>query len=100
MTSGYNIAGPEVEAARLAHEAVAECAVICVPDEDRGTIVLAHVILGAGEKPSDAMAKLLPDHVKAAIANCKFPSSIAFAKELPKTESGKIQRFKLREDMS
>ena len=100
VSSGYNIAGPEVEAALLAHEAVAECAVIGVPDEDRGTIMQAHAVLGAGETPSEAMAKLLQDHVKAAIAPCKYPRSIAFAKELPKTESGKIQRFKLREDMS
>jgi len=96
VSSGYNIAGPEVEAALLAHEAVAECAVIGAPDEERGTIVQAHVVLGAGEIPSNAMTKLLQDHVKAAIAPYKYPRSIVFAKELPKTESGKIQRFKLR----
>lgn len=100
VSSGYNIAGPEVEAALLAHEAVAECAVVGVPDEERGMIVRAHVVLGAGEVPSDAMAKLLQDHVKASIAPYKFPRLIVFAKELPKTESGKIQRFKLRTDAS
>lgn len=98
VSSGYNIAGPEVEAALLAHEAVAECAVIGVPDAERGTIVQAHVVLGAGEAPSAAMTKLLQDHVKATIAPYKYPRSIVFAKDLPKTESGKIQRFKLRKD--
>ena len=96
VSSGYNIAGPEVEAALLSHEAVAECAVIGVPDEDRGAIVEAHVVLGAGEVPSDALAKLLQNHVKATIAPFKYPRSVVFAKDLPKTESGKIQRFKLR----
>ncbi|CUH74703.1 Benzoate--CoA ligase [Tritonibacter multivorans] len=97
VSSGYNIAGPEVEAALLAHDAVAECAVIGIPDEARGTIVQAHVVLGASETPSEAMAKQLQDHVKATIAPFKYPRSVVFAKELPKTESGKIQRFKLRE---
>ena len=98
VSSGYNIAGPEVEAALLSHDAVVECAVIGAPDEDRGSIVQAHVVLGAGEVPSDALAKQLQDYVKAEIAPFKYPRSIVFAKELPKTESGKIQRFKLRED--
>ena len=97
VSSGYNIAGPEVEAALLAHEAVAECAVIGAPDEDRGSIVQAHVVLSAGEVPSDALTKLLQDHVKATIAPFKYPRSVVFTKALPKTESGKIQRFKLRE---
>ncbi|MEM9578577.1 MAG: AMP-binding protein [Pseudomonadota bacterium] len=97
VSGGYNIAGPEVEAALLAHEAVAECAVIGVPDDDRGSIVEAHVVLGAGEVPSDALVKLLQDHVKATIAPFKYPRSVVFTKALPKTESGKIQRFKLRE---
>ena len=97
VSSGYNIAGPEVEAALLSHEAVAECAVIGVPDDDRGEIVEAHVVLGAGESPSDAMAKLLQAHVKATIAPYKYPRSVVFTKALPKTESGKIQRFRLRD---
>ena len=90
----------EVEAALLAHESVAECAVIGVPDEERGSIVQAHVVLGARQAPSDAMAKLLQDHVKASIAPYKYPRSIIFAETLPKTESGKIQRFRLRKDGS
>ncbi len=97
VSSGHNIAGPEVEAALLSHEAVAECAVIGAPDAERGSIVEAHVVLGAGETPSDEMAKRLQDHVKATIAPFKYPRSVVFAKALPKTESGKIQRFKLRE---
>ena len=96
VSSGYNIAGPEVEAALLAHDAVAECAVIGAPDEDRGAIVEAHVVLSAGEVPSDALVKLLQDHVKATIAPFKYPRSVVFTKALPKTETGKIQRFKLR----
>ncbi|MFZ7091223.1 AMP-binding protein [Primorskyibacter sp. 2E233] len=96
VSSGYNIAGPEVEAALLAHEAVAECAVIGVPDDDRGALVEAHVVLSDGEEPSNALVKLLQDHVKATIAPFKYPRSVVFTKALPKTESGKIQRFKLK----
>ncbi|WP_298961221.1 AMP-binding protein [uncultured Roseibium sp.] len=96
LSSGYNIAGPEVEAALLSHEAVAECAVIGVPDADRGAIVEAHVVLGADHEASDLMIKALQDHVKATIAPFKYPRSIVFADALPKTESGKIQRFRLR----
>lgn len=98
VSSGYNIAGPEVEAALLAHEAVAECAVIGIPDVDRGSIVQAHVVLGSGAEASEAMIKLLQDHVKATIAPFKYPRSVVFTTALPKTESGKIQRFKLREE--
>ncbi|WP_170763311.1 AMP-binding protein [Ruegeria lacuscaerulensis] len=97
VSSGYNIAGPEVEAALLAHEAVAECAVIGIPDRDRGSIVQAHVVLSSDAVPDDSLAQLLQDHVKASIAPYKYPRSVVFAKTLPKTESGKIQRFKLRE---
>ena len=97
VSSGYNIAGPEVEAALLAHDAVAECAVIGVPDEDRGSIVQAHVVLGPGHNPSADLIKALQDHVKATIAPFKYPRSVHFTKALPKTESGKIQRFKLRD---
>jgi 2-aminobenzoate-CoA ligase len=96
ISSGYNIAGPEVEAALLAHDHVAECAVIGVPDADRGMIVQAHVVLRAGDADA-AMAKALQDHVKAQIAPYKYPRSIVFCDALPKTESGKIQRFRLKE---
>lgn len=96
ISSGYNIAGPEVEAALLAHDAVAECAVIGAPDEARGEIVEAHVVLSTAHLPSDALTKLLQDHVKASIAPYKYPRSIVFTKELPKTETGKIQRFRLK----
>ena len=96
VSSGYNIAGPEVEASLLSHKAVAECAVIGVPDPERGSIVEAHVILGKDQTPSEALIKSLQDHVKATIAPFKYPRSVIFAQELPKTESGKIQRFRLR----
>jgi 2-aminobenzoate-CoA ligase len=96
LSAGYNIAGPEVEAALLSHDAVAECAVIGVSDADRGQIVQAHIVLGPGEVASEAMAKKLQDHVKAVIAPYKYPRSVVFAKSLPKTATGKIQRFKLR----
>lgn len=96
ISSGYNIAGPEVEAALLSHEAVSECAVIGAPDEARGSIVEAHVVLSAGHMPSEALVKLLQDHVKASIAPFKYPRSVVFAKGLPKTETGKIQRFRLK----
>ncbi|WP_264214325.1 AMP-binding protein [Leisingera thetidis] len=96
ISSGYNIAGPEVEAALLAHEAVAECAVIGVPDAARGSIVEAHVVLAEGQEASEQTVKLLQDHVKSAIAPYKYPRSVVFWQALPKTETGKIQRFRLR----
>ncbi|WP_415715624.1 AMP-binding protein [Roseibium sp.] len=98
ISSGYNIAGPEVEAALLSHPAVSECAVIGVPDESRGSIVEAHVVLAEGEEPSDEVIKALQDHVKATIAPFKYPRSVVFTQTLPKTETGKIQRFRLRPD--
>ncbi len=98
LSSGYNIAGPEVEAALLAHEAVAECAVIGLPDEDRGAIVEAHVVLSTSAVPGPEMVKLLQDHVKSTIAPYKYPRSVVFTKALPKTETGKIQRFRLRSE--
>lgn len=96
ISSGYNIAGPEVEAALLSHPAVAECAVVGKPDEDRGAIVEAHVVVAPGHTPGDALAKDLQDHVKATIAPFKYPRSICFTEALPKTETGKIQRFRLK----
>ena len=98
VSAGYNIAGPEVEAALLSHKDVAECAVIGIPDESRGTIVQAHVVLRQGVSSSDALIKLLQTHVKTEIAPYKYPRSVVFLSELPKTQTGKIQRFRLRED--
>ena len=96
LSSGYNIAGPEVEAALLAHAEVLECAVIGAPNEERGQIVEAHVVLAEGVARDEATAKRLQDHVKAVIAPYKYPRSIRFLDALPKTETGKIQRFRLR----
>ncbi|GGA05327.1 AMP-binding protein [Neptunicoccus cionae] len=98
VSSGYNIAGPEVEAALLAHEQVAECAVIGAPDDERGTIVVAHVVLQSGTA-DDATAKALQDFVKAQIAPYKYPRRIVFTEGLPKTQTGKIQRFLLKQDV-
>lgn len=98
VSSGYNIAGPEVEAALLAHEAVVECAVVGAPDEERGAIVEAHVVLAEGFKDDALMVKTLQDHVKSTIAPYKYPRSVVFCESLPKTQTGKIQRFRLRKD--
>lgn len=96
ISAGYNIAGPEVEAALLSHESVAECGVIGAPDDERGMIVEAHVVLKPGHAADDATAKALQDHVKATIAPYKYPRRVVFIDALPKTETGKIQRFRLR----
>ena len=97
ISSGYNIAGPEVEAALLAHAEVSECAVIGVPDTERGQIVEAHVVLVAGIAADELTRKRLQDHVKAVIAPYKYPRSVKFVEALPKTQTGKIQRFRLKE---
>ncbi len=97
VSSGYNIAGPEVEAALLAHPDVIECAVIGAPDAERGIIVQAHVVLREGVAADAATAKALQDFVKATIAPYKYPRSVIFTAALPKTESGKIQRFRLKD---
>ncbi|MEI6160631.1 MAG: hypothetical protein WCP77_12400 [Roseococcus sp.] len=96
ISSGYNIAGPELEAALLAHPAVRECGVVGTPDPERGMLVTAHVVLHAGFMPDDAMRKALQDHVKAEIAPYKYPRRVIFAKTLPRTGTGKLQRFALR----
>ena len=96
ISSGYNIAGPEVEATLLSHEKVVECGVIGVPDEKRGHIVEAHIVIKQGIEPSENLAHELQDFVKANIAPYKYPRSIKFIKELPKTQTGKVQRFRLR----
>ena len=96
ISGGYNIAGPEVESALLLHPAVAECGVVGWPDEARGQIVKAFVVLKPGEAADAAMAKTLQDFVKASIAPYKYPREIEFRTSLPRTETGKLQRFRLR----
>jgi len=97
VSAGYNIAGPEVEAALLAHPDVAECGVVGAPDGSRGIIVQAHVVLRAGVMPCEAKVRELQDFVKQTIAPYKYPRSVIFTEALPKTESGKIQRFRLKQ---
>jgi 2-aminobenzoate-CoA ligase len=96
VSAGYNIAGPEVEGALLSHPAVLECAVVGAADEERGHIVEAHVVLAAGQVGDNLMVKLLQDHVKAVIAPYKYPRRVVFVAALPKTQTGKIQRFRLK----
>ena len=96
ISAGYNIAGPEVEAALLSHKQVLECAVIGTPDDNRGAIVQAHIVLTEDSTESDELKIELQDYVKAKIAPFKYPRSIIFKNSLPKTQTGKIQRFLLR----
>ncbi|MDR7222825.1 benzoate-CoA ligase family protein [Aminobacter aminovorans] len=96
VSAGYNIAGPEVEAALFSHPEVAECAVIGAEDGERGQIVEAYVVLVQGVAADAATVKRLQDHVKATIAPYKYPRSVKFIDALPKTQTGKIQRFRLR----
>ena len=96
ISSGYNIAGPEVEAALLSHPDVAECGVVGSPDEARGMIVKAYVVLAPGVLGDAALTTALQDYVKRAIAPYKYPRAIEFVVQLPKTETGKLQRFALR----
>jgi 2-aminobenzoate-CoA ligase len=97
ITSGYNVGGPEVEDALLRHPAVAECGVIGKPDEERGMIVKAFCVLKPGHEGDAAMVKVLQEHVKASIAPFKYPREIQFVDSLPRTETGKLQRFRLRQ---
>ena len=97
ISAGYNIAGPEVEGALLQHPAVAECGVVGMPDEDRGQIVQACVVLKPGHAADAAMEKALQEHVKQTIAPFKYPRKVVFMDALPRTETGKLQRFKLRQ---
>lgn len=96
ISAGYNIAGPEVEAALLAHPDVSECAVIGAEDEERGQRVQAYIVLQKGAIQSDEMIKRLQDHVKQVIAPYKYPRRILFVEALPKTPTGKIQRYLLK----
>ncbi len=96
ISGGYNIAGPEVESALLLHPAVAECGVIGVADADRGQIVKAFVVLKPGHFAGEALARDLQDFVKQTIAPYKYPRALEFRDKLPRTETGKLQRFKLR----
>jgi 2-aminobenzoate-CoA ligase len=96
VSAGYNIAAIEVEDVLLRHEAVAECAVIGHPDEERGQIVKAFVVLRAPHRGDAAMVKALQDFVKATVAPYKYPRAVEFREALPRTETGKLQRFRLR----
>ena len=96
ISSGYNIAGPEVENALLLHAGVRECGVVGIPDEERGQIVKAFVVLRDPALASPELIKELQDHVKREIAPYKYPRAIEFVAVLPRTETGKLQRFRLR----
>ncbi|MEJ2432353.1 MAG: AMP-binding protein [Pseudolabrys sp.] len=97
VSGGYNIAGPEVEAALLQHADVAECAVVAAADDERGSIVAAYVVLKAGVAGDADCVKRLQDYVKAVIAPYKYPRAVNFIEALPKTQTGKVQRFRLRQ---
>ncbi len=98
ISSGYNIAGPEVEGALITHPDVLECAVVGVPDAERSMLVTAYVVLRDGVERGDATTRALQDFVKAEIAPYKYPRRVVFVDELPRTNTGKLQRFRLRED--
>ena len=96
ITAGYNVAGPEVEAALLQHPSVAECGVVGRPDDERGMVILAYVVLKPGQPDDAAQVKTLQDHVKHTLAPYKYPREVRFVTALPRTETGKLQRFALR----
>ena len=97
VSAGYNIAGPEVESALMLHPAVAECACVASPDDDRGQVVKAFVVLKPDVAASDALTRELQDFVKREIAPYKYPRTVEYVASLPRTETGKLQRFRLRQ---
>src|SRR5262249_6224281 len=100
VSSGYNISGVEIEHVLLDHRKVAECAVVGVPDEDRGQVVKAFIVPAAGVSGCDELKKELQDWVKSQIAPYKYPRAVEFVSALPKTTTGKLQRFQLRQQRS
>jgi 2-aminobenzoate-CoA ligase len=100
VSSGYNISGVEIEHVLLDHKKVAECAVVGVPDEDRGQVVKAFIVPAAGVSGCDELKKELQDWVKSQIAPYKYPRAVEFVSALPKTTTGKLQRFQLRQQNS
>jgi 2-aminobenzoate-CoA ligase len=97
ISAGYNIAGPEVENVLLDHAAVAECGVVGVPDPERGQVVKAFIVLREGFASGEPLAKELQDFVKQEIAPYKYPRQIEFVESLPRTQTGKLQRYRLRQ---
>jgi 2-aminobenzoate-CoA ligase len=97
ISAGYNIAGPEVENCLLEHPAVLECAVVAAPDPERGNVVKAFVVLREGWTGDDGMVKTLQDFTKQGIAPYKYPRRVEFVAALPRTQTGKLQRFRLRQ---
>ena len=97
ISSGYNVGAPEVENALLKHPAVSECGVVGQQHDQRGTIIKAYVVCADNIKSGSDLVVELQDHVKRTIAPYKYPREVEFVNELPKTGTGKIQRFRLRE---
>jgi 2-aminobenzoate-CoA ligase len=98
ISAGYNIAGAEVEEALLSHPAIAECAVVGLPDDERGQIVAAFVVLKGEVEGSAELTRELQERVKSTIAPYKYPRAVHYRGPLPRTPSGKLQRFKVREE--
>jgi 2-aminobenzoate-CoA ligase len=100
ISAGYNIAGPEVEGALMQHPAVAECGVVGAADAERGQVVMAFVVLKLGLTGTPELEKEIQEFVKQTIAPFKYPRRVEFCTSLPRTETGKLQRFKLRQQAS